>query len=401
MKKLKILTLLMMCFLLVLSFNFNSTSAASSPTIYINGVKQIYDQPPVIQNGRTLVPLRGIFEKLGATVNWHQNTQTITAEKEGVFVWLKLGSKNVLVNNESKTIDVPAQAINGRTLVPLRFVSEVFGAKVSWNSSTNRIDINYDGVTPAKQMKVHYIDVGQGDSIYIKGPEGEDILIDGGGKGKGDEVISYLQSQKVDDIEIMISTHPDADHIGGLDEVLEAYKVESVYAPQVSHTTQAYEDFLLAVKNEGLTIKPVKTGVMLNVKGVSAKFIAPYREYGTNLNDWSAVLHVTYNQKSFLFTGDAELASEKDMIASKQLLKADVLKVSHHGADNGSSEEFLRLVQPKYSVISVGSNNSYGHPTAGTLNRLKAIGSTIYRTDLSGNITFTTDGTQLSVKTER
>ncbi|MFE1242971.1 stalk domain-containing protein [Fictibacillus sp. NPDC058756] len=387
--------------MLVLSFNLNHTSAASAPTVSINGVKQVYDQPPVIHNGRTLVPLRGIFEKLGATVQWHQSTQTITAVKGDIDVWLKLGSKNVKVNGVSKTIDVPAQAINGRTLVPLRFVSEVFGAQVSWNSATNRIDIIYNGTMPSKQMKVHYIDVGQGDSIYIKGPEGEDIIIDAGGKGKGDEVVSYLQSQKVDDIEIMISTHPDADHIGGLDEVLAAYKVESVYAPQVSHTTQAYEDFLLAVKNEGLTIKAAKTGVLLNVKGVSAKFIAPYRDYGTNINDWSAVLHVTYNQKSFLFTGDAELASEKDMIASKQLLKADVLKVSHHGADNGSSEEFLKLVQPKYSVISVGANNSYGHPTAGTLSRLKAIGSAIYRTDLSGNITFTTDGTQLSVKTER
>ncbi|WP_425589403.1 ComEC/Rec2 family competence protein [Fictibacillus halophilus] len=250
-------------------------------------------------------------------------------------------------------------------------------------------------------MKVHFIDVGQGDAIYIKAPEGEDIIIDAGNKGKGDEVVAYLKSQNVDDIEIMISTHPDADHIGGLDEVLEAYKVESVYAPKVSHTTQAYEDFLLAVKNEGLTIKTAKTGVALNVKGVSAKFVAPYKEYGTDLNNWSAVLHWTYNQNSFLFTGDAELGSEKDMIASNQLLKADVLKVSHHGAENGSSAEFLSLVKPKYSIISVGANNSYGHPTAGALNRLKAIGSSVYRTDQRGTITVKSNGTQLSLSTVR
>jgi competence protein ComEC len=247
-------------------------------------------------------------------------------------------------------------------------------------------------------MKEHFIDIGQGDAL--KAPKGEDIVIDAGNKGKGDEVVAYLKSQNVYDIEIMISSHPDADHIGGLDEVLEAFKVESVYAPKVSHTTQAYEDFLLAVKNEGLTIKEAKTGVALNVQGVTAKFVAPFRQYGTDLNDWSAVLHWTYNQNSFLFTGDAEAASEKDMIAN-QLLKADVLKVSHHGADNGSSEAFLKLVQPKYSVISVGANNSYGHPTAGALSRLKAIGSSIYRTDLQGSIVMISDGSKITVNTER
>ena len=129
--------------------------------------------------------------------------------------------------------------------------------------------------------------------------------------------------------------------------------------------------------------------------------MAPYREYGDDLNNWSAVLHWTYNQNSFLFTGDAELGSEKDMIASNQFLKADVLKVSHHGANNGSSAEFLNLVKPKYSIISVGANNNYGHPTAGVLNRLKAIGSNIYRTDQRGTITVKSNGTQISIATVR
>jgi competence protein ComEC len=131
--------------------------------------------------------LRGIFEKLCATVQWYQSNQTITAVKGDFDVWLKLGSKNVKVNGVSKTIDVPAQTINWRTLVPLRLVSEVFDAQVSWSSATIRIDILYHRTMPAKQMKVHYIDVGQGESIYMKGPEGKDIIIDAGGKGKGDE----------------------------------------------------------------------------------------------------------------------------------------------------------------------------------------------------------------------
>ncbi len=137
-----------------------------------------------------------------------------------------------------------------------------------------------------KTMKVHYIDVGQGDSIYIKAPNGEDILIDGGNKGKGNAVVSYLKKQKVDDIEVLISTHPDADHIGGLDEVINASKVENVYAPKVGNNTQAYKDFLNAVKKKKLTIKTAQAGVKLPVKDVNAQIVGPTKTYAnSDLND--------------------------------------------------------------------------------------------------------------------
>jgi len=148
------------------------------------------------------------------------------------------------------------------------------------------------------KIKVRYIDVGQGNTIYIKMPSGEDIVIDGGNKGKGDELVAYLKKQKVGDIEVLISTHPDADHIGGLDEVLDSFKVKSVYAPKVKHTMQAYKDFLLAVKREKLTIKTAKEGVSLPVQGVKG----PVKDYAkSDLNNWSAVLHVAYKKNTFLF----------------------------------------------------------------------------------------------------
>lgn len=138
-------------------------------------------------------------------------------------------------------------------------------------------------------------------------PSSEDIIIDGGNKGKGDELVAYLKKHRVDDIEMLISTHPDADHIGGLDEVLDAFKVKSVYAPKVKHTTQAYKDFLLAVKREKLTIKTA--GVSLPVKGVKAQFIGPVKDYAKcYLNNWSAVLHDAYKKNTLLFTGDAHSA---------------------------------------------------------------------------------------------
>ncbi|OAT74573.1 ComEC/Rec2 family competence protein [Parageobacillus thermoglucosidasius] len=262
--------------------------------------------------------------------------------------------------------------------------------------------IPLSGTTNAatKNMYVHFINVGQGDSIYIKAPNGEDIIIDGGNKD-GSDVVAYLKKQKVKDIELMIATHPDADHIGGLDEVLKAFPVKNVYAPKVSHTSQAYKDFLTAVKNKKLTIKTAQANVTLPIKGVTAKFVGPVKTYSkSDTNDWSAVLRLAYGKNAFLFTGDAEFKAESDMIKAKQPLKADVLKVGHHGAKTSTSTAFLNAVKPKYAVISVGKN-SYGHPTKEVLNRLKAAKVTVYRTDQKGTIVFTSNGSTLSVKTER
>ena len=256
----------------------------------------------------------------------------------------------------------------------------------------------YGEVSAASNIVVHYIDVGQGDAIYIKMPNGEDVVIDGGNKGKGDAIVAYLKKQKVDDIEVLISTHPDADHIGGLDEILDAYRVENVYAPKVKHTTQAYKDFLQAVKREGKTIKTAQIGVSLPIKGVNAKFVGPVKAYSnSDLNNWSAVLHVTYKKNTFLFTGDAEHVSEKDMMTKKQTLRADVLKVGHHGAKTSTSSTFLNTVKPKHAIISVGKN-SYGHPTSEIVTNLKRQKVNTLRTDKNGTIIITGNGSSYTVK---
>lgn len=249
-------------------------------------------------------------------------------------------------------------------------------------------------------VKVHYINVGQGDSFLIQ-TGNENVLIDGGGKGKGDEVVAYLKKQKVSTLNAVVSTHPDADHIGGLAYVIQTLKVKSVFAPKVSHTTQAYKDFLLAVKKKNLTIKQAKTGVEIATKAndISLKFLAPFKSYSTSdLNDWSAVLLLKHGKKSFLFTGDAEEKSEKDMISKNLISKVDVLKVGHHGAKTSTSTALLNKAKPTYAVISVGKN-SYGHPTSTVIKRLNSAKAKIYRTDKSGNIIFTSTGTKLTVKT--
>jgi competence protein ComEC len=280
----------------------------------------------------------------------------------------------------------------------LWMMAAAIGLLVSSPGAAARSTLQADKIStpPAGKLSVYFLNVGQGDATYIRTAKGDDILIDGGKNEAGAVVVSYLKQLGVDDLEVMVSTHPDADHVGGLDTVLEHFKVESVYAPKVSHTTDTFKDFLLAVKKEGLTIKEAKAGVVLPLAGLSAKFVGPVKKYGsTDMNNWSAVLHVTYGTNGFLFTGDAELKAENDMQASGMTLRADVLKVGHHGSKSSTSAAFLKKVAPRYAVISVGKN-SYGHPGQGVLDALKRAKAVVYRTDLNGTVSAVSDGTRIT-----
>ncbi|ELK7998713.1 MBL fold metallo-hydrolase [Listeria monocytogenes] len=249
----------------------------------------------------------------------------------------------------------------------------------------------------APTIKVHFIDVGQGDAIYIKAPSGEDILIDAGNKGKGKIVVNYLKKLKVKDIEIMIASHSDADNVGGLPEVMNNIKVKSLYAPNSTNTTAAYKDFVNTAKKKKLAIKTAKAGVKLPVKGVNAQFVGPVKTYGkTDRNNWSAVLHVAYKKNTFLFTGDAQTKAESDMIKAKKTLRADVLKVSTQGSKTATSQAFVNVVKPKYAIISVGKNG-YGHPTFQTVNRLTKAKAKVYRTDRNKTIVVTGNGSSYSI----
>ncbi|MCE5173343.1 MBL fold metallo-hydrolase [Paenibacillus profundus] len=260
-------------------------------------------------------------------------------------------------------------------------------------------------ILPKKQaagtLQVYYLDVGQGDSTLIRTPKNQYILIDAGDNDKGKDVVTYLKHLGVKQLDVVIATHPDADHIGGLDDVIHAFPVQAVYAPKVSHTTQTFKDFLLAVKKQKLTIKTAKTGVDIPLAGMTAKFVGPVNEYGNELNEWSAVLRLQYKDTSFLFTGDAEQKSEADMIKSGANLSADVLKVGHHGSTTSTSQKFLNAVKPAHAIISAGTGNKYGHPTKDILTRLKKANSKIYRTDQQGTVTAISDGKKITFVTAR
>lgn len=257
-----------------------------------------------------------------------------------------------------------------------------------------------------QKLSVHFIDVGQADSIFIK--QGSHyMLIDGGNNDDGDLVVNYLKSEGVDRLEYIIATHPHEDHIGGLDDVINNFEVEKVLMPNKTTTTKTYENFLIAIKNrqekmreEGkdVTLKKIpKVNETYTFGNASFTVLAPNsKDYGDNYNNYSIVIKMIFGDNSFLFTGDAEITSEKEIISAGYNLKSDLLKVGHHGSHTSTSKEFLEAVSPKYAVISVEKNNKYNLPKKSVMNRLKDAGVVIYRTDETGSIVATSDGKNIT-----
>jgi len=253
------------------------------------------------------------------------------------------------------------------------------------NENTNNLASN--------KLTVNYIDVGQGDSIFIQTPSGKTMLIDAGVPEMGNKVVNYIKSQGINKIDIIIATHPHSDHIGGIPAVIKNFEIGKVYAPKVTHTTKTYENFLNAVKDKGLKITSAKAGMDLDLgEGVTAKVLAPNKDKYDNLNNYSVVVKITYKDTSFLFTGDAEKESEQEMLNKGYDLKADVLKIGHHGSSSSTTSAFLQAVSPKYAVISCGQGNSYGHPHKEIIEKLKSLNITVYRTDQQGTIIAVSDG---------
>lgn len=246
-------------------------------------------------------------------------------------------------------------------------------------------------------MQVTFLDVGQGDCELIVLPDGKTILIDAGESKSADDIISFLEGQGISRLDYVIATHPHADHIGGMQEVIEAFDVGEIYMPRVEHDTKTYENLLLAVQEKGLRVHTAKDGVSLMEEGgVSAQFVAPCADRYKDLNNYSAVLRLTYGDVSFLFMGDAEQESEEQITAE---VSADIIKLGHHGSSTSSSQAFLEAVSPAVAVISCGAGNSYGHPHEETLRTLDLLGIETYRTDQDSTVTVTTDGTTYQIET--
>lgn len=248
---------------------------------------------------------------------------------------------------------------------------------------------------------VYFLDVGQADCTLIQLPNGEEVLIDAGNYGDGSYIKNYLENLNVDDIEYFILTHPHEDHIGSAREIINNFTVKKIYMPDVLASSNLYESTMLAIENKDIETIFAKPGlIIIDSPGLKLELLSPKSMYYSELNEYSAVARLEYDNTSFLFTGDAESVSELEMLGGGFNLDSDVLKVGHHGGRTSSSIDFLKAVTPEYSIISCGEDNSYGHPHIETLNRLSDIGSEIYRTDELGTIVAVSNGKDISITSD-
>jgi competence protein ComEC len=245
-------------------------------------------------------------------------------------------------------------------------------------------------------LVIHFINVGQGDAILIVSPEGLTALIDGGSANTG--VVAYLRGQGVERIDLMVATHPHEDHIGGLIQVLEAMQVARVVTNGQPHTTATYEHFLDAILNSKAEYSEVRRGDTIALGEMAFSVLNPGGILWDDLNENSIVLRLVYGQTTFLLMGDAGKEAEASMVAEGVPLKADILKVGHHGSCSATSLSFLQAVQPEVGIYSAGINNQYGHPCAETINTLTQRGVLVLGTDVNGSIivTVTEDGYRIT-----
>ncbi|WP_245546327.1 lamin tail domain-containing protein [Methanomethylovorans hollandica] len=249
-------------------------------------------------------------------------------------------------------------------------------------------------------LTVHFIDVGQGDSILLE-YGGKTMLIDAGENNMGYTVSAFLRERKISSLDYVVATHPHADHIGGMLTTLNNYPVGQFIDSGYPHTSKTYENMLMAIDAQNILFHVAERGETINLApGTEIRVLNPKKEQSEELNENSVVLKITHGDVSFLLMGDAGLEAEENIMAAGYDVDVDILKVGHHGSTSASGYEFISAVSPDISVIEVGAGNDYGHPHANILQRLQGA-STVYRTDYDGTITITTDGSRYTVTTEK
>jgi len=248
----------------------------------------------------------------------------------------------------------------------------------------------------AKDLTVHYIDVGQADCALLE-YDGKYMLIDGGNVGDSSLVVSYLEKQGVEKLELVVCSHAHEDHVGGLPGVLAVYPTAEVWAPTKTYSSKCFDDFLYYADQQGLSVTIPEPGRTFSFGDVCITVLGPTQSYA-DPNNTSIVLMVEYGKNRFLFTGDMETDAENDMLdywGESFNWNADVLKVGHHGSNTSSGYRFLHETAPKYAVISVGKDNTYGHPHEEPMSRLRDADVTVYRTDEMGTILAISDGDRI------
>lgn len=256
------------------------------------------------------------------------------------------------------------------------------------------------------KLIIIFLDVGQGDSILIIFPNQKTMLIDGGDRDQSDSILSLLKEYNIEKIDNVVATHPHADHIGGLLNIIQNVPIGKIYDSGQEHNTQTFENYLDLIESKRIPFSLARENNEIDDidSKVDIKIVNPpeplFTGTGNDINDNSIVLKLTYGNFSILLTGDIGEISEERLVNNKNIKDIDILKVAHHGSKYSSTKEFLQSVNPQIAVILVGENNRYGHPHLETLERLENQENIqyIFRTDIDGTIILITDGNQYAMK---
>ena len=265
-------------------------------------------------------------------------------------------------------------------------------------------DNGYQSDQRVPNLVSHYIDVGQGDCEFIEFPDGETMLIDAGPTSSGSEVVRYIRNLGYSRIDYIVATHPHEDHIKKIKKVVESFDFGSIYMPKAETNTLTYENLLTAIQKKNKKIKTAKAKTRIVTSSDSylkVETLAPNSSSYTDLNDYSVVIKVTYGKVRMLYMGDAGKDSENEMLNKNYNVSADVVKVGHHGSSSASTQKFINSVGAQYAIMSVGSDNDYGHPNSQTIDRWERSGAQVIRTDIYGDIVLTTNGDTFDIDTEK
>lgn len=297
-------------------------------------------------------------------------------------------------NNNSKIISLIVVIICIIFGLSSEQINETFGLITNTISTQDNSSQTKQTTSQQGELQVYFLDVGQADSILIKS-NNEYMLIDGGNNNDGPLLVKYFQSLGIKEFKYIVGTHPHEDHIGGLDDVIKNFTIDNIYIPDAMTTTKTFEDLLDSIDEKNLTYKVPKINSTFPLGNANLKVIYTGTDT-SDLNNTSIVLKLTYQNISILLTGDATSETEKKILNKN--INSTVLKVGHHGSKYSSTESFLKKVNPKYAIISVGKNNIYNHPATTTINKLEKLNTQIYRTDQDGTILLETNGHNIDIE---
>lgn len=249
----------------------------------------------------------------------------------------------------------------------------------------------------SSSLSVMVIDVGQGDSILVTSETGDTMLIDAGEKSSTTAIFEELDERGVTNIDILVATHPHADHIGGLQSVIESYSIGTIYMPDKKSNSKTFKNLMKAIDAHDIPIIEAYAGLSFTLGDAQCTIVSPDKNADEDANNESVTIFLDYFDTEFLFTGDMETEAEEAVLEAGYYIDADVLKIAHHGSSTGTTEEFLHNVSPDYAAISCGEDNRYGHPHKETITLLETYGLDPIRTDIVGDILFTSDGHDIQV----